>query len=135
MLTTLDLSSINILAVIVAAFVHMVVGLLWFMPKVFGDAWAGLAKADLKPSSRWMPVGIIGHLLMALVLAIIINLAGATTVVDGLFIGILVWLGFIIPLEIGELIWEKIPFNLFLIRVGNHLIGFGLAGIILAVWR
>jgi hypothetical protein len=135
MLATLNLSSINILAVLVAALAHLVIGLIWYMPKVFGDAWSNLAKADLKPSSRWMPVGIIGHLLMALVLAIIINLAHATTVVDGLFIGILVWLGFIVTLEIGELIWEKIPFNLFLIRVGNHLIGFALAGTILAVWR
>ncbi len=135
MLTNLNLSSINILAVIVAAVVHMGVGLIWYQPKVFGDAWAVLARADLKPSGRWMPVGAVGHLLFALVLAIIIRLAGAATVVDGLFIGILVWLGFIVPLEIGELIWEKIPFNLFLIRVGNHLIGFGLAGIILAVWR
>lgn len=135
MLATLNLSSINLLSVLVAAIVHMAVGLIWYQPKVFGDAWAGLAKADLKPSSRWMPVGAIGHLLMALVLAIIVNLAGAATVVDGLFIGILAWIGFIVPLEIGELIWEKIPFNLFLIRVGNHLIGFGLAGIILAVWR
>ncbi len=135
MLATLNLSSINILAVIVAAIVHMGVGLIWYMPKVFGDAWANLAKADLKPSSRWMPVGLIGHLLLALVLAIIVNLAHATTLVDGLFIGILVWLGFIVTLEIGELIWEKIPFNLFLVRVGNHLIGLGLAGAILAVWR
>jgi hypothetical protein len=135
MLDTLNLSSINILAVLVAAIVHMATGLIWFQPKVFGDAWSKLAKADLKPSSRWLPVGLVGHLLIALVLAIIINLAGATTVVEGLFIGILIWLGFIVTLEIGELIWEKIPFNLFLIRVGNHLIALGLAGIILAVWR
>jgi len=135
MLATLNLSEINLLAVLVAAIVHMAVGLIWFQPKIFGDAWSKLTRADLKPSARWMPVGLIGHFLIALVLAIIVNLAHATSVVDGLFIGILVWLGFVVTLEIGELIWEKIPFNLFLVRVGNHLIGLGLAGAILAVWR
>ena len=40
-----------------------------------------------------------------------------------------------VTLEIGELIWEKIPFKLFMIRVGNHLVALTLAGIILAVWR
>ena len=39
------------------------------------------------------------------------------------------------PLEIGELIWEKIPFKLFLIRIGNQLVGFIITGIILAVWQ
>ena len=38
-------------------------------------------------------------------------------------------------LEVGELIWEKIPVRLFLIRIGNHLVALGIAGAILAVWR
>jgi hypothetical protein len=41
----------------------------------------------------------------------------------------------VVTLEIGELIWEKIPFKLFMIRVGNHLVALTLAGIIPAVWR
>ncbi|MBN2086380.1 MAG: DUF1761 domain-containing protein [Anaerolineales bacterium] len=135
MLPTLNLSSVNLLAVLAATAVLMLVGWIWYLPKVFGDAWSGLTGANLKPASRWLPVGVLGNFLSALVLAIIVNLAGAATVVDGLFIGILAWLGFIIPLEIGELIREKNPFNLFLIRVGNNLIGFGLAGAILVVWR
>jgi hypothetical protein len=46
-----------------------------------------------------------------------------------------VWLGFVVTLEVGELIWEKIPFRLFAIRIGNHLVALGIAGAILAVWR
>ena len=49
--------------------------------------------------------------------------------------GVLVWIGFVVTLEIGELIWEKIPFKLFLIRVGGHLVALSVAGAILAVWR
>jgi hypothetical protein len=69
------------------------------------------------------------------VLAVIVTLANATTVFGGIVVGIAAWIGFIVPLETGELIWEKIPFKLFLIRVGNHLVGLCVAGIILALWR
>ncbi len=135
MLATLDLPSINLLAVLAAAAVIMLAGWIWFLPKVFGDAWSDLTRANLKPSSRWLPVGVLGNFLLALVLAVVVNIAHAGSVVDGLFIGILAWLGFVVTLEIDRLVWEKIPFNLFMVRTGNYLIGFALAGAILAVWR
>ena len=126
---------INFLAVCVAAVVHMVLGLIWFQPKLFGNAWTELTGKELKPALNWMPAGILGHLIMSLVLAMIVNLANAVNIPGGLAVGILVCLGFVVPLEIGELIWEKIPFKLFLLRVGNQLVGLSLAGMILAVWR
>jgi hypothetical protein len=135
MLATLNLPGINLLAVLLAAAVILLVSWIWYLPKVFGDAWSGLTGSDLQLSSRWLPVGLMGNFLIALVLAILINLAHAGSVVDGLFIGILVWLGFVVTLEIDRLVREKIPFNLFMVRTGNYLIGFALAGAILAVWR
>jgi hypothetical protein len=135
MLATLNLPSINLLAVLAAAAVIMLVGWIWYLPKVFGDAWSDLTGANLKPSLRWLPVGVLGNFLLALVLAVIVKAAHAGSVVDGLFIGILVWLGFVVTLEIDRLVWEKIPFNLFMVRTGNYLIGFALAGSILAVWH
>jgi hypothetical protein len=128
------LSGVNPLAVIVAGIVHMVVGLLWYRPKIFGNAWTKLTGKDLNPAKQWLPLGVIGHLAIALVLAILINLAGVTDAVGGLAIAFLVWIGFIVTLEIGELIWEKIETKLFLIRIGEHLLSLSLAGIILAVW-
>jgi uncharacterized protein (DUF697 family) len=110
-------------------------GLVWYMPKVFGTAWAELTGKDLKPARQWLVAGLIGHLAIAFVLAVIVELAHVTTVLGGLVVAAFVWMGFIVTLEIGELIWEKIPFKLFLIRIGEHLLSLGLAGMILAVWR
>jgi hypothetical protein len=132
---TAALLAINPWAVLVAGIVHMVTGLLWFMPKAFGTAWAALTGKDLKPAVQWIPAGVIGHILIALVLAVIVNLANATTALGGLLVGVMVWIGFVVTLESGELIWEKIPTKLFLIRIGNHLVALGLAGIILAIWQ
>jgi hypothetical protein len=107
-LTTV-LSNINLLAVLVAGIVHMVIGLIWFMPKIFGNAWAELTGKEMKPAPQWIVAGIIGHQVMSLVLAVIVKIANVTNVVGGIVVGILVWIGFMVTLEIGELIWEKIP--------------------------
>ena len=128
-------SDLNLFAVLVAGIVHIVGGLIWFQPKIFGSDWAKLTGKDLTPAFTWIPAGIIGHLIMALVLALIVKLSGAQMAFEGAIIGIITWAGFIVPLEIGELIWEKIPFKLFLIRIGNQLVGFIITGIILAVWQ
>ncbi|MBN1438588.1 MAG: DUF1761 domain-containing protein [Anaerolineales bacterium] len=109
MLETLNLSSINMPAVLAAAAVMFGAGWIWYLPNVFGDAWSGLVKADRKPDRRWLGIGLVGHLLMALVLAVVVNLARTGSVVDGLFIGILLWLGFIVAPEINRLVWKKNP--------------------------
>jgi hypothetical protein len=129
------MSDINLAAVLVAGIAHMATGLIWFMPGFFGRQWMELTKRDFKPASRWIAAGIIGHQVIALVLAVVICLANATTVIEGVVVGIMIWIGFVVTLEIGELIWEKIPFRLFMIRIGNHLVALSIAGAILAVWR
>ena len=130
--TLLDL---NLLAVVLAALAHMATGLVWFNGRVFGHAWARLTGQELTPARRWLPVAAIGPLVIAAALGTIVSLAGATTALEGFGVAALVWLGFVVTLEIGELVWEKIPVGLFAIRVGNHLLALGLAGVILAVWR
>lgn len=135
MMLSSALAAINPFAVLAAGITHLVLGLIWFQPKLFGNDWVKLTGKDLNPAFRWIPAGIIGHLVNSLVLALIVNLANATTAVEGVIVGIIVCMGFIVPLEIGELVWEKIPFRLFMIRVGNQLVGFSIACIILAVWR
>ena len=129
------LSSINFLAVLVAALAHTVIGLVWFQTWLFGRKWAELTKASLNPAAKWIPAGLIGHLVMAFVLVIIIKLAHATSFWGGALVGIIVCIGFMATLEIGELIWEKIPFKLYLIRVGNQLLGMAVMGGILAIWK
>lgn len=132
---TIVLSDINLLAVLVAGIVHMVIGLIWFMPKFFGNTWVELTGKEMKPASQWIAAGLIGHQVMSFVLTMIVTLANVTDAVGGIIVGVLLCAGFVIPLEIGELIWEKIPFKLFMIRVGNQLVGLSVASIILAVWR
>jgi hypothetical protein len=112
----------------------MAVGLVWFQPLLFGRAWAALTKQELKPAVRWLVPGFFGHMLIALALAMLIVVTDAT-IPGALLVGVFVWLCFVVTLELGELIWEKIPVRLFLIRIGNHLVALCVASLILGVWR
>lgn len=62
---TTGLSDINLLAVFVAGVAHMVTGLVWYTPKLFGNAWAELTGKDLKPACRWLAAGLAGAILAA----------------------------------------------------------------------
>ena len=134
-MNNLHLTDINLYAVLVAWIIHTASGLLWFQPKMFGNEWSKLTGKELTPSKKWLIPGLAGHLAMVLVLVIIIQMANITNGPGGLLAGLLCWIGFVVPLEIGELIWEKIPFRLFLIRIGNQFVGMGISGFILGAWQ
>ena len=129
------ITNINWWAVIVAWVLHVILSLAWYQPVLFGKAWVKLRGKEMKPATQWMPVGLVAHFVAVLALAIIINLANATTVIEGIALSLLASIGFIAAILAGELIWEKIPFKLFLIRVGDQILTLGLAGVILALWR
>lgn len=129
------LIDINLYAVFVAWIIHTASGLLWFQPRLFGNEWSKLTGKELTPAKKWLIPGLVGHLVMVFVLVIIIIMANIGNGMGGLLVGLLGWIGFVVPLEIGELIWEKIPFRLFLIRIGNQFIGMGISGFILGAWQ
>jgi hypothetical protein len=131
----IQFSEFNLWAVFAAWVVHIVMGLIWFSPKLFGNEWTRLTGKELKPASQWIIPGFIGHLVMVFVLVVLIKLTHSSDGLGGMFIGLLAWIGFIVPLEVGEIVWEKIPFKLFLIRIGNHFLGLAVSGFILGAWQ
>ena len=111
-----QVSEVNLLAVLVAWIIHIAIGLIWFWPELFGKKWSELTGKELKPAKRWIIPGLIGHLIMSLVLVFLIKRSNTDNGLIGMLIALLSWIGFIVPMQTGELIWEKIPFRLFLIR-------------------
>lgn len=129
------ISGINWLAVLVAWIAHVVISLVWFQPPLFGKAWVELSGKELKPATQWFPAGLAAHLVCVLGLAVIVNMANATTIVEGAALGLMVSICFIGAMLAGELVWEKIPFKLFLIRLGDQVLTLCLAGMLFAIWR
>jgi hypothetical protein len=141
---------INYIAVIVAAVVNMILGFLWFGP-LFGKKWMALMGItqqqmdEMKTSSSaknkmMMSYGIVfvGALVMAFVLAHSLIFAKAYLQVSGVSAGLMAgfwsWLGFIAPVTLGSVLWEKKPWMLWVLNNAYWLIGLLLMGLILSYW-
>jgi hypothetical protein len=140
---------LNWLAIVVSIVANFALGSLWYGP-LFGKAWMkeiGMS-ADKKPTRaeivRAMGLNIFGTLLMAYVLAW--NVAGwrpsawnagedGSPAAYGFFAAFFSWLGFVVPVMLNSVAFERRSWKLFGIGAGWQLIGLVVMGMILAYWR
>ena len=126
---------VNMLAVLVAGIVHMAIGVLWYSPLLFGNLWArleGLDQSALKLGAKEYIIAFLTSLVTVFVLAMFMVCANARTPLDGAVVGIWAWLGFIATLLVGDVIFCKKPFLLFLIRNAYNLVALAVAGAVIA---
>jgi hypothetical protein len=142
--------TINMWAVLVCAVAAQVVGMIWYGQKIFGKAWGrvmGMDMTTMTPEKRKEMQKSMGGLyflqfvlsiVTALVLALVLNQFFAFGAWAGVKIALLMWLGFIIPLEAGMAMWggkpKKLAWDMFLITSGYQLVVFVVFGIILGAW-
>lgn len=131
---------INYWAILVAAIVSMVIGAIWYSV-LFGKKWMELMDIgpkrmeELKQKARWSYVwNFLALLVMAFVLAHIVDYTGATTWTAGMQAGFWLWLGFIATVSLGAVLWEGKSWSLYFINAGYHLVELLVMGGILAVW-
>lgn len=136
------LPNINGIAIIAAAVVQMALGAAWYSMPAFGKEWmklAGLSQKELesqkKEMSKTYGVMFIGSLISASALAIIVTLAGSNTVIGGIKVGILAWLGFVATTSISDVLFSGKPQKLWAINNGYFLVSFAIMAAILALWR
>ena len=104
---------INYAAVLVAAAINYVLGMLWY-GVIFTKPWRQMSGiSQMTISLGGIALGIVGSLLMSYVLAhavifgkAYLNAGGAG---GGLAAGFFYWLGFIAPVTLGMVIYEKNP--------------------------
>lgn len=89
----------------------------------------------LKINSKLVPINIVAHILSHIVLAAILILSKTSTLLDALFVGLLVSIGFISTVLAGEYSWGKLSFKQFRIKIGDEVISYSIAGIIIYLWK
>lgn len=130
---------VNFLAVLIAAVVSMAIGAYWYSPKGFGKQWAELTgknldSIDKKAANKSYAMMFVASFVTAFVLANLVRLAGATTVMEGIMVGFWVWLGFVATVQIGVVLWDQKPAKLFYINTLYSLVTLAVNGAILALW-
>lgn len=134
---------INLLAVFVAAIVSMVLGALWYSPPVFGRMWmelSGIKEETMQEMRRKglgksYAVSFAGTLVMSYVLAHFVVYTQSTAITQGAQTGIWLWLGFIVPVLLGTVLWEGKPVKLYALNIAYQLVSLAIMGGILAAWR
>lgn len=134
-------ADINYLTVLVGGIICMFIGFLWYGP-IFGKIWMKLSgftekdakKAKARGMGKLYFVAFVCTLLINYVLAHFVDYVGAKTALDGMQTGLLIWLGFLVPVMLGKVLWEGKSFNLYLIDVTHYLVVLAVMGAIHAVW-
>ena len=139
----MDLTEVNYAAVLTCGVVIFILGGLWYSPLLFAKKWIalmGMTEAEIKAaSSKSMGLNYLAVFICALViawvLAVVMNHFQHLSALRGAMIGALCWLGFAGATSFGTALFSMKPKQLWLINSGYNLVCFVLAGVILAVWR
>lgn len=138
---------LNYLAVLACGVSAMVLGSLWYGP-FFGKPWMkimGISMPDKMSAKvknemmRSYSLMFIGSLVTAGVLAHVLVFASTYTKTSGIEAGLSAgfwsWLGFVAPMSMGSVLWEKKPWTLWYINAGYWLVLLCLMGVILSLWK
>lgn len=127
-------AQVNLLAVFAAAALYFGLGGLWYSPKMFGNVW--LKEAGLK-ELKHDKMALIGEALIGLIigsiLALFMSMSHSVSVLGGLKIGLLSWLGFVASKQLSEVLWGKTSLKLFYINSGFLLTAYVLMGMIIGL--
>ena len=130
---------VSYLAVVVAAVVALVIGFIWYSPRVFGNRWMaylGTTQAQLgNPGPTGMLVGVVASLINAWVLAVLALNLGGKSVTDGILLGVLAWLGFMATITAAQISFEKKSWGLWVLNNAHNLLVQVIMAAIVTAWR
>ena len=141
-MSNIDLGSLNYLAIIVGIIFNQVFGAAWY--SAWSKPWmaeVGLTQEDMEAmkgtARQWCPyvIAVVSAFVFTFVLALLIQGMGAENVVDGLILGLLASVGFILTSYATTYSFEGRSLKLFLINSGYPVISYALIGILLAAWQ
>lgn len=130
---------INWLSVLVGTGLYMGLGALWYGP-LFSKPWlramgySGPEEVDQTNMGLAYLSTSVGSFVAALILAIFVDWAEATSLLQGAMVGLLALLAVLVPLAAQLLAFEPRDRTVTAIGAGYNLVAFVLIGMLHAVW-
>jgi hypothetical protein len=134
------LIDVNYWAVVIATISTMIVGSIWYTPRVFGNYWARVAKVDMDGRNAVIPIitTLIVSFISAWVLAMATQVAwtalGGSYLLVALLAGVLLWAGFTAARFITHDAFEGRPAGLTILNIAHELITIVIMAVIIGVW-
>ena len=135
-----ELENLNYLAIIVATLTNVIVGSWWYSPAGMGKKWSKMTGVDMMKSpkqetQRAIVAVFVGAIIQAIVLAIAIKSFGATTALDGIKVGLVLWAGFVGATSIGDALYSRRGWGFWWLNASFFLIVMLVNSAILSVWK
>ena len=140
----MDAPSINYIAVILATLSSMVVGTIWYTPKVFGAYWmkaanvtpSGNAKDAIKPIAITVVVSFITAWVLAGAASISFEFYGGdgSFLLNALLTTLILWAGFTAARFITHDAFDGRPTGLTVLNVSHELVTLMVMALIIGVW-
>lgn len=130
-------------AVLIAGVASFILGGLWYSKVLFGDVWMKLMGIDMKKmqsaemckqAQKSMAAGFVFQLLTAFILAHFISFLPEKNLTNVLQLAGWIWLGFVLPVVAGSILWECRPFKLFLINASYQIVQLLVIGAVLSAF-
>ena len=127
--------------IVAAGVASVLIGWVWYHPRVFGTTWMRLANVTPEMAERgkkMMPLSIIVSLLGSMLIAYVMNYIGIAfhiyDWVGAVFeLALWSWLGFVVPTSLGTILWEQRPLKLYFINVFYWLVTLTVMALILVI--
>lgn len=137
-----------ILLVLTITIVQIILGSVWYSPVLFGKTWmkingvANKSAAELKAMQKKMLPAYGIQFLMTFItnfaLVFILSSLGVNNLVGLFLVSTIVWAGFIMPTQAGEVLWgnlsNKLKLQKFLISTSYQLVAVTFAAYMYSIW-
>ena len=136
------LPEINYIAVLLATLSSMVVGSIWYTPRVFGNRWmkltgvtpSGNAKDAVAPILVTLVVSFITAWVLAGATFIAYSFYGGSFLVNALVTAVILWAGFTAARFITHDAFDKRPASLTVLNIAHELVTVLVMALIIGVW-
>lgn len=133
---------INIWAVLVATLSTMVVGTIWYTPRVFGNYWMRVAKVDssgdskdaIRPILITLVVSLISAWVLAGGAAIAQDFYGGNFLLNTLITSVILWAGFTASRFITHDAFEGRPAGLTVLNCAHELVTYLVMALIIGLF-
>ena len=137
-MVSFDTSTFNWIAIVLAGLSAWIIGGIWFSPPVFGRRW--MAALGMKPEDAGNPApGFAAALVISIIGAFflrwVIGVAGATSIVEGIEVALIIWFAFILLPSAPGLLFTKSSRTAFALVQVQHAIAISAMGIVLTAYR
>lgn len=128
---------LQFLPVLFAGAAVVVLGFIWYHPRVFGTAWMrmiGTTPEQAEAGKKKMPlmalIGLLAAMWLAWVMSYVLQAFGVFDWIGAIDVSFWLWVGFVAPIMLGVVLWEHKSFKLYLINAGYWLVAMLIIGVL-----